>query len=82
MGRARAIMAAATLGLATLLGGLLTQPLAFLREFGLPLAGGVALYVAASNLVPEFQSKRGWRLPLFFLLGCALYFVSRAVLPE
>jgi len=63
-------------------GGVLTDPIPFLRDYGLPLSGGVTLYVAASNLVPEFQSKRGWRLPIFFLLGCALYFLSRMVLPH
>ena len=80
MGRKLALMAAAVLGLATLLGGILTGPIALLRDFGLPLSGGVTLYVAASNLVPEFQAKRGWRLPLFFLLGCVLYFFSNALL--
>ncbi|HEX5765999.1 MAG TPA: ZIP family metal transporter [Woeseiaceae bacterium] len=80
MGRKLALMAAMILGLATLLGGILTGPIAVLRDFGLPLSGGVTLYVAASNLVPEFQAKRGWRLPLFFLLGCVLYFVSRSLL--
>jgi ZIP family zinc transporter/zinc and cadmium transporter len=80
LGRTRALLAAATLGLATILGGVLTEPLSLLREYGLPLSGGVTLYVAASNLVPEFQAKRGWKLPLCFLLGCALYFASRALL--
>jgi ZIP family zinc transporter/zinc and cadmium transporter len=82
LGRGRALAAAAVLGLATVLGGLLTEPVFVLREYGLPLAGGVALYVAASNLVPEFQHKRGWRLPLSFLFGCGLYFLSRALLHQ
>jgi ZIP family zinc transporter/zinc and cadmium transporter len=81
MGRTRSLLAAAVLGLATILGGALTEPITVLREYGLPLSGGVTLYVAASNLVPEFQAKRGWKLPLFFLLGCGLYFASRAALP-
>jgi ZIP family zinc transporter/zinc and cadmium transporter len=80
MGRRLAILAAATLGLATVLGGALADAVAILGVYGLPLSGGVTLYVAASNLVPEFQAKRGWRLPLFFLAGCAFYFVSRVML--
>ncbi len=82
MGRRLALLAAATLGVATVLGGVLTDVVSVLGAYGLPLSGGVTLYVAASNLVPEFQAKRGWRLPLFFLAGCALYFVSRTLLPH
>jgi hypothetical protein len=41
------------------------------------LSGGVTLYVAASNLVPEFQAKRGWRLPAAFFAGCLLYLVAQ-----
>ena len=82
MGRRLAVLAAATLGLATLLGGFLTDVVHALSAYGLPLSGGVTLYVAASNLVPEFQAKRGWRLPIFFLAGCALYFVALTLLPH
>lgn len=79
-GRGRALMAAGVLGLATVLGGLLTHVSAGLASIGLPLSGGVALYVAASNLVPEFQTKKGWRLPVYFFSGCALFFLSRLLL--
>lgn len=78
--RRRALAAGAALALATLLGALLTQQVGVLAQFGLPLAAGVALYVGASNLVPEFQGKSGWQLPLSFFVGCALYFVTRRVL--
>ncbi len=63
------LWAAATLGGATVLGVLLTQYAAPLQARGLALAAGVTLYVAASNLVPEFQQKRGWRSPLAFFGG-------------
>jgi hypothetical protein len=46
-------------------------------QYGLPLAAGVTLYVGASNMVPEFQGKKGWSLPLSFFLGCALYYLAR-----
>ncbi|HKO16369.1 MAG TPA: ZIP family metal transporter [Gemmatimonadaceae bacterium] len=78
-GRARALSAAAALGLATVLGVLLTDSIAFLREYGLAISAGVTLYVGASNLVPEFQSRREWRLPLSFLAGCGLYFAARSL---
>ena len=77
--RARALSAAAALGGATIFGVVLTDGLPLLNRYGLAVSAGVTLYVAASNLVPEFQGKRGWRLPLSFFAGCALFFAARAV---
>src|SRR5206468_12178863 len=59
----QAIGAAAMLGAATLAGVALTDQISFLIHHGLALSAGVTIYVAASNLVPEFQGKRGWTLP-------------------
>ena len=78
--RREALLAAGALGVATILGFALTEVIAPLAQYGLPLAAGVTLYVAASNLVPEFQAKTGWRLPLAFFAGCALYYMARMVL--
>ena len=75
-----AVAAAGALGLTTLLGVAVTEFVAPLAEHGLPLAAGVTLYVAASNLVPEFQSKRGWSLALYFFGGCALFTLAWALL--
>jgi ZIP family zinc transporter/zinc and cadmium transporter len=77
-GRVRALGAAALLGAATIVGVLVTQLVAPITTHGLALSAGVTLYVGASNLVPEFQGKSGWRLPLAFFAGCALYFAARA----
>lgn len=74
-----ALGASIALAVSSLLGALLTEQLPFLQEYGLPLAAGVTLYVGASNLVPEFQGKKGWNLPLSFFLGCALYYLARRV---
>ena len=68
-----AVAAAGALGLTTLLGVAATSLVTPLAKHGLPLAAGVTLYVAASNLVPEFQSKRGWSLALYFFGGCGLF---------
>lgn len=76
----RAIGAASVLGLATLLGVLLTDWAAPLAERGLALAAGVTLYVAASDLVPEFQAKRGWGTALPFFGGAAAFFLTHALL--
>src|SRR5207247_9365104 len=56
----QAVGFAGLLGVATVAGVVLTDRVAFLVTHGLALAAGVTLYVAASNLVPEFQGKRGW----------------------
>ncbi len=77
-GRGRALAAAAALGVATLAGVLVTEAVPALARDGLALSGGVTLYVAASNLVPEFQGKRGVRLPLAFFTGCAMYVAARS----
>ena len=80
LGRARALLAAAALGIATVVGVVATSSLGPLREHGLALAGGVTIYVAASNLVPEFQARRGWAMPLSFFGGAAAFFAARAML--
>jgi zinc and cadmium transporter len=77
--RRAALAASAVLAVSTLVGAILTLELPMLGQYGLPLAAGVTLYVGASNLVPEFQGKRGWRLPISFFLGCALYYAARSL---
>jgi zinc and cadmium transporter len=79
-GRRVAVGAAAALGLATVAGVLATQLAAPLARYGLALAAGVTLYVGASNLVPEFQARRGWRLAAYFFGGCAIYYVTLSML--
>lgn len=75
--RRAALTASGALAVSSMLGAVLTQQLPILEQYGLPLAAGVTLYVGASNLVPEFQGKKGWGLPLSFFLGCALYYTAR-----
>ena len=78
--RSVAVSAAGALGLATVLGVVLTHVAAPLARYGLALAAGVTLYVAASNLVPEFQGKRGWKLPAAFFAGAAVFYGTKLVL--
>jgi len=75
--RRAALAASGALAVSSLIGALLTQQLPILQQYGLPLAAGVTLYVGASNLVPEFQGKKGWALPISFFIGCALYYIAR-----
>jgi zinc transporter ZupT len=76
----QAVGAAALLGAATLVGVLLTDQVGFLVRHGLALSAGVTLYVAASNLVPEFQGKRGWKLPAAFFAGSVVFFLTKMLL--
>lgn len=75
--RMRALGASGLLGVATILGVILTEVSAPLADHGLAISAGVTLYVAASNLVPEFQARRGWRLPTSFFGGAGMFFVTR-----
>lgn len=78
--RGTAILAAGALGLATLVGVALTGAIPGLQTYGLAISAGVTIYVGASNLVPELQSRGGWGTPLSFVAGCAAYFVGHAIL--
>jgi ZIP family zinc transporter/zinc and cadmium transporter len=75
--RAQAVGAATLLGVATVLGVVLTDSLGVLARHGLAVSGGVTLYVAASNLVPEFQAKRSWLLAASFFGGAAALYVAK-----
>jgi zinc and cadmium transporter len=76
----QAVGAAAMLGAATLAGVVFTDRVGFLVVHGLALSAGVTIYVAASNLVPEFQGKHGWKLPGAFFAGAAAFYVTKLVL--
>jgi len=65
----QAVLAALALGFATVLGVVLTEVATPLATHGLALAAGATLYVAASNLVPEFQNKRRADLTISFFGG-------------
>lgn len=79
-GPGRALGATAGLGAATLLGVLLTEHAAVLARHGLAISGGVTLYVAASNLVPEFQGKRARAVTVAFISGVAAYVLAERAL--
>jgi ZIP family zinc transporter/zinc and cadmium transporter len=80
--RGRALLAGASLGVATIVGALLTGLIEPLSHYGLALAAGVSLYVGASNLVPEFQHKRDWKLQGSFFAGSGLYFLARILIGQ
>jgi zinc transporter ZupT len=75
-GRRGALGAAGVVGLATVLGALLTETVAPLARHGLALSAGVTLYVAASELVPAFQSRRRSVATLAFLGGVGTFLLA------
>src|SRR5437764_3581066 len=75
-----AVAAAASLGLATLMGVVVTDQVGFLVRHGHALAAVAALQAAASRLVPEFQGKQGWKLPAAFFAGAAVFFATKTLL--
>lgn len=81
LGRRRALGSGGILGVATILGALVTEVVAPLARYGLALAAGVTLYVAASNLVPEIQSGRHARTTVAFLGGAAALLLLGAIGP-
>jgi zinc transporter ZupT len=50
--------------------------------FGLPISAGVALYVGASDLVPEVNREPGVRMALVFFLGVGAFLLLRWLLPN
>lgn len=79
-GAGRAVGATAILGAATIAGVLLTELIRPLAAHGLALSAGATLYVAASNLVPEFQARRGWAVSLAFFGGALAMIAASALL--
>jgi len=52
-----------------------------LLPYGLPISAGVALYVGASDLVPEVNREPGIRMALVFFAGVAGFLLLRTLLP-
>jgi len=71
-GKRLAVFSAALLGASTLAGVIAIRMVPTLAHYGLPVSAGVALYVAATDLLPEVNRERGLQYRLLFLLGVAV----------
>ncbi len=69
------------IAIATVLGALVTPAFSGLARYGLALAAGVTIYVAASNLIPESQRERGLLVPGSVFLGVLAFYLARLLLP-
>ncbi len=79
--RAAAFYSAVGLAVATLAGVLVIQLVPQWLPYGLPVSAGVALYVGASDLVPEVNREPGIRMALIFFLGVLGFLLLRMLLP-
>jgi zinc transporter ZupT len=82
-GRSRmmAFYSAVGLAVATLAGVLVIELAPAWLPYGLPISAGVALYVAATDLVPEVNREPGISMALVFFAGVAAFLMLRAWLP-
>jgi zinc transporter ZupT len=79
--RGAAFYSAVVLAAATLAGVLVIELVPSWLSFGLPVSAGVALYVAATDLVPEVNREPGIRMALVFFAGVAGFLILRRILP-
>lgn len=80
--RSAAFWSAVSLAGATLFGVLMIQLVPGWVPFGLPISAGVALYVAATDLVPEVNREPGIRMAGVFFLGVGGFLLLRLLLPQ
>jgi ZIP family zinc transporter/zinc and cadmium transporter len=82
LSRAAAFGSAVALAAATLVGVLVIQLVPQWVPYGLPVSAGVALYVAATDLVPEVNREPGIRMALVFFAGVGGFLLLRMMLPH
>jgi ZIP family zinc transporter/zinc and cadmium transporter len=80
--RAMAFWSAVALAGATIAGVLLIQLVPGWVPYGMPVSAGVALYVAATDLVPEVNREPGIRMAVVFFAGVAGFLLLRSLLPQ
>lgn len=71
-----ALQASVVLAVATLAGALGMSVLPGAVGYALPLSTGVTLYVAATDLMPEVNEKRGLGMAVAVFLGVALFWAA------
>ncbi len=80
--RSMALYSAVILAAATLAGVLAIELVPQWLSVGLPISAGVALYVAATDLVPEVNREPGIRMALVFFAGVGAFLLLRMLLPD
>ena len=82
-GRSRriAVFAAILLAATTIAGVLVIGFLPHWVRAGLPLSAGVAIYVAATDLLPETNREPGIRMAVVFFLGVGIFVLVHLIAP-
>lgn len=80
--RSTAFWSAVGLAGATIAGVLMIQLVPRWVPYGMPVSAGVALYVAATDLVPEVNREPGVRMALVFFAGVGGFLLLRLLLPH
>ncbi|MBL0313273.1 MAG: ZIP family metal transporter [Holophagaceae bacterium] len=81
-GRRGALLASAGLAVATLLGAMSQSALHLNPAPVLALAGGLVIYVASSDLLPQVQKERGWKSTLALLTGFGMFLITALIAPH
>ncbi len=77
LSKGKSWFASVMLGVATIAGVLTMAVGQHAVRYGLPVAAGVTIYVAASDLIPEVNREPGVKMALVVFVGVAALFVSR-----
>jgi zinc transporter ZupT len=81
-GNRGALLAAATLAAAALVGAVGQEFLRVPVGPTLAVSAGLSLYVASSDLLPEVQKEPGWRSTGAILCGVAVFLATTVLLPH
>jgi zinc transporter ZupT len=79
--RLQTLLGVIALGVATIIGAVVTPMVGPIAHYGLGLAAGVTLYVAASNLIPEAQHERSWLVQGGLFAGVVAFYLVSLILP-
>jgi ZIP family zinc transporter/zinc and cadmium transporter len=77
--RTAALTSAIIVAAATIAGVLVINLFPGWVRVGLPVAAGVAIYVTATDLVPEVNREPGIRMALVFFGGVAAFLITKFV---
>lgn len=75
LSKGRSWFASVLLGMATIAGVLTMAIGQHAVSYGLPVAAGVTIYVAASDLIPEVNREPGVKMALIVFVGVAVLFI-------
>ncbi|WP_316411651.1 ZIP family metal transporter [Mesoterricola silvestris] len=81
-GNRKSIIAAGILALAALLGSMSQEYMNIKLGPVLGLTGGLGLYVACSDLLPEAQKEKGWKSTASLLVGILIFIAILSLAPH